>query len=346
MKRVFFVLLLASCSDSQSGPSGPTPFEPTVGNATGGVEAAQGQAQNVQPTVEEPVSAESLPWPRLQPDDAWRAVLEELQAGAGMPTVPTESGTSEQRQALDRARALTERISLAPADGGLLLKLANTYATNLFPERSLAVLGTRLVQAPDDLLALKLAAAGLAGKSRHTDALALFEHLAQITPQDVGLAGPMYKSYWESGQHAAGRAALEKGLELHPFQPHIKLRLGAVLFEFEEYERALELFEDATASRPNDTEAWFRLASCYSELGREAEALCATAEHDRLIQMEEFGISDQLHVGPRRLELVRALVKSGDLVGARRELDALHADGLPVFGTGNPDEFEELPSAE
>ncbi len=331
MRRALFVLALASCSDAGEAPQPQPPLvkvvSETVPHPPVGLAAQAGS---------------SLPWPKLQNPDAWEAQLVELQAGAGIPAVPTESGTAEQRQAIDRARALTERLSLSPKDTGLLLKLANTYSANLFPDRSLAVLGTCLSQTPGNSLALKMAAAGLAAQNRHRDALAIWEHLTELTPDDVGLAGPMYSSYWELGELEAGRAALEKGLELHPFQPHLKLRLGAVLFEFEEYESALTLFQDATGSRPNDTEAWYRLASCYAELGAVSEARAATQQHDRLIQMEEFGIPDRLHEGPRRLELVRALVKSGDLIGARRELDNLKDDGLPVAAPGLPGEFADV----
>jgi thioredoxin-like negative regulator of GroEL len=348
MKRVLLILLLASCSDSGSGvvvedgsSHGQVIEGRDRGQEPGGSEVTEGEAG---PDGQELPIVEAEPtWPKLQATDAWESVLAEVQAGGALPIPPTEAGGPEQELAIQQARTLTERLSLSPKDGKLQRQLASLYMANLFPERALAVLGLRLSQEPGDTRAQAMAAFSLAVRSRHMDALAVLEQLTDLTPKDASLAGAMFDSYWALGELEASREVMKMGLELHPFNPLFKLRLGIIHSEFEQYDLALPLFRAAAKSRPADTESWFRLATCLQELGQDEEAHKVMIYHDRLIQLEEFGIAGSAQAGPRRLELVRSLVDSGDLVGARRELDALAEDGLPVHSSGKPEEFQSIP---
>ena len=230
-------------------------------------------------------------------------MAEELRAGAGLPSVPTDYATAGQMLALGEARNLTRRLSLDRSKRDLALKLANLYATNLFPDRAMAVLGLCLELELEHPLTLKLAAASLSGAGRFEDAAAVLEHVAVLTPDDHALAGPLFSVYWELGDLEAARAALDRGLELNPLSPHLALRLGQVLFEEEGPEAALPHLERAALALPNDAEAWHRYATCLEELGREDQAEPARAKHALLDQMIEFGVGDLLPWS-ERLELL------------------------------------------
>lgn len=258
------------------------------------------------------------------------AVVERLRVGAHLPSVPTDYATAAQQQALSRAKNLTQRLSLRTSDPRLSQGLAKLYAENLFPDRAMAVLGLCLEAEPTNPVTLKLTAASLNSAGEFLDAVALFEELTRITPMDQGLAGPLFRAYWELGELDAAHQALQRGLEIAPFNPHLELALGRVLFEEGDAESAAPHFERAAANLPSDTEAWYRLSTCLAELGREEQAAAAEAHHSRLIQMEEFGIGNAMPEGQRRRALVRALEESGDSGGAQREREALLADGLEL----------------
>lgn len=271
-----------------------------------------------------------LPWPHIFEEDAWRAVVDKLVAGAALPSVPTDYATHSQQQALARAKTLTQRLSLRPNEASLGQALAKLYAENLFPDRAMGVLGLCLKNSPDDLLTLKLAAVSLNASGQFEDGLALLEHLTRVTPNDQGLAGPLFGAYWELGELDAARAALERGLEIAPFNPNLELALGRVLFEEGDSEGALPHLETAAKNLPSSTEAAYRYATCLDELGMDEQAAAAEMRHSRLIQMEEFGIGNALPEGQRRRALVEALEASGDHAGAEREREAMRADGIPL----------------
>ena len=255
-------------------------------------------------------------WPALFAVDAWRAPVVELKGLAKVPRVPTDYATASQMAALAEARTLTQRLSLNPARQELGLKLANLYANNLFPDRAMAVLGLCLEIEEEVPVTLKLCAASLAGKGRFEDSAALLEHAARLDPTDHGLAGPLFRAYWELGEIESARAALDKGLALQPFSPHLRLRLGQLLFEEGQLEAALPELETAAQNLPNATEAWFRYARCLEELGREAEASEVAWHHGLLVQMEEFGIPDHLTWFVRVERLAVRLDETGDGAGA------------------------------
>ena len=287
----------------------------------------------VTPEATSPTVAEApatLPWPRLFEADAWQAVVDKLVAGAALPSVPTDYATHSQQQALARAKTLTQRLSLRPNEASLSQALAKLYAENLFPDRARSVLGMCLKNSPDDLLTLKLAAVSLNASGRFEDGMALLEHLTEVTPDDQGLAGPLFGGYWELGELDAARTALQRGLQIAPFNPNLELALGRVLFEEGDSEGALTHLETAAKNLPSSTEAAYRYATCLSELGMDAEAAVAETRHSRLIQMEEFGIGTALPEGQRRRALVEALEASGDQAGAEREREAMLADGLSL----------------
>ncbi|MDF1800949.1 MAG: tetratricopeptide repeat protein [Planctomycetota bacterium] len=218
--------------------------------------------------------------------------------------------------ALAEARILTQRLSLNPAKLDLGLKLANLYANNLFPDRAMAVLGLCLELEEQVPVTLKLCAASFAGLGRFEESAALLEHVARLDPTDHGLAGPMFRAYWELGELGAARAALDKGLELQPFSPHLRLRLGQLLVEEGQLEAALPELEAAAQNLPNSTEAWFRYGRCLEELGREDEAVEVARHHGLLVQMEEFGIPDHLTWRVRVERLAGRLDETGDGAGA------------------------------
>jgi tetratricopeptide (TPR) repeat protein len=270
------------------------------------------------------------PWPRVFAEDAWLAVVEELKSGAELPSVPKSSATHSQAQALVKAKTLPQRLSLGSTDPKLGQSLARLYAENLFPDRARAVLGRTLVQDPENLLTLKLAAVSLNASGRFEDGTAILEYLTTVTPNDQGLAGPLFGGYWELDELDAAEMALERGLEIAPFNANLEVGLGRVLFEQGRSEEAATHLKTAATGLPSDTEAWYRYATCLDELGRAEEAAAAGARHSRLIQMEEFGIGSALPEGVRRRKLVEALEKTGDLAGAERERAALVADGIPL----------------
>ena len=304
--------LLTACSaepaptrtDGAGGAPDTAPAAPEDGGTDAGTPL---------PAVEAPSA-----WPTLAPADAWVPVLDAVQALADLPPVPTDHASASQAAALADARNLTRRLSLDRTRIDLLLRLANLYATSLFPDRAMAVLGLCLEVDREDLTTLKLVAASLSAAGRFEDAMAVLEHVGRAHPDAHSLAGPLFSVYWELGELDAARAALDRGLELNPHSPHLALRLGQVLFEESEAEAAEVQLRRAAQGLPSSTEAWHRWASCLEELGRTEEAGPARERHALLDQMVEFGIPGPLPWPERLARLAAALDETGDPEGAAR----------------------------
>lgn len=264
-------------------------------------------------------------WPRRREVDAHVPILAAIIAGAKLPGVPKVYATSAQQRALVSAKNLTQRLGLRSGDIKLGRSLAQLYASNLFPDRALSVIGLCLEARPADSLSVKMAGAFLKDAGRFEDAAAVFEHLAHQAQNDASFAGPLFDIYWELGDFERAEAALQRGLDLAPFTPALHLAMGRLLFESDRSEEALTHFETAAANMPGSIEAWYRLAACLGELGRDQEAAKADAVHRRLDQMEEFGIDNNQSSKQRRLALIQALEESGDQASADRERAALEA---------------------
>lgn len=279
------------------------------------------------PAVPAPTPA-SADWPQRFAPGAHEPILAAVLARAKLPSVPDTAASSTQRVALDQAANLTKRLSLK-IKVDLAQNLARVYQENLFPERALEVLGLCLERDPNDPLTLKLLAGSLSAEGRFEDALKVLEHLTRETPNDAGLAGPLFNAHWELGDLAGARAAIERGVELAPFLPHLELALGRILMAEGDAAAAQPRLARATTNLPTDTEAWYRYALCLDELGRFEEAEHAMAVHKRLDQMKEFGIDLNQPERARRAALVDALAASGDAAGAQAERAALDADFPP-----------------
>lgn len=303
---------LASCAEDAPAPPAPAP-------------AGTSSAAPAAESPEAPTAEVGPAWPHVFPTGAHEPVVAEILARANLPKVPNTAASATQRAALDEAKNLTKRLSLRfQLDLGQ--SLARAYQENLFPERALEVLGLCLREDAEDPLTLKLLAGSLNAEGRFEDALRVLEQLTRTTPQDAGLAGPLFTAHFELGDLARAREALEVGRELAPFLAHLDLALGRVLMAEGDAATALEHLERAAENLPTTTEAWFRLAMCYDELERFDEAAAASAVHKRLDQMKEFGIELTQPEAERRRALVEALAASGDAGGAERERAALERD--------------------
>lgn len=276
-------------------------------------------------SANEAPDASHTSWPATLAPDAYAPILAAARAGAVLPKVPAIAASSTQRQALVLAKNLSMRLSLR-FELPLAQSLARLYQDNLFPDRALQVLGLCLESKSIDPMTLKLLAGSLSAEGRFEEALAVLEHLTRETPNDAGLAGPLFVAHWELGQLPQARQALARGLELAPFMPHLELAMGRVLFAEDNADEALPFLQRATQSLPNETEAWYRLALCLDELGETEAAAEAHARHARLDQMKEFAIPTNLSPRARRDALIVALEQSGDLAGAERERAALRAE--------------------
>jgi Flp pilus assembly protein TadD len=309
-------LCLAACAPEPTpAPPAPQPSLPKAEPPTTSSSPKPAPAQVAPATA----------WPTTLAPDAYEPILDAVRANAVLPKVPTIAASSTQRQALVQAKNLSMRLSLR-FELALAHSLARNYQENLFPDRSLQVLGLCLESKNVEPLTLKLLAGSLSAEGRFADALAVLEHLTRLTPNDAGLAGPLFVAHWELGQLPQARQALARGLELAPFMPHLELAMGRVLFAEDNAEEALPFLQRATESLPNETEAWYRLALCLDELGETEAAADAHARHARLDQMKEFSIPTNLAPRARREALIAALVQSGDFAGAERERAALLAD--------------------
>jgi Flp pilus assembly protein TadD len=256
--------------------------------------------------------------------------------GMSQTAVPTEAGRRVDRSRDTPGRRLGAGVLLAV---GLVLvvtmfsalsasrSIRASQVTRLQGHPSEAIdLGLRATQADPqraqywDTLGLAYVAAG-----RFKDAASSFDDASRLAPYDARYDGDLARAYlalFQRGDAASGpraRMVADRVVQRDPNNPKANLTRAIVMQVTGDLPEALRSIERAfTLSQSNDRDIFLTATQVLLGLGRSGDAIAmAHRGIDRLPNP-----ADQV---PVRIELVRALIASGQTADALAELDAILA---------------------
>jgi tetratricopeptide (TPR) repeat protein len=140
-------------------------------------------------------------------------------------------------------------------------------------------------------------------------AMAAYQHLRELIPDDFYACLQLGRLLAEHGQPEAGQPILEEATRLRPYVPDAWFQLGNILAAQQKYERARECMAQAARNYPGDPSYVGYTAQMLAKLNRHAEAI---EKYRQAIQMSpDFW---QAHLG-----LAGELVAVGQAEEAMRE---------------------------
>ena len=165
---------------------------------------------------------------------------------------------------------------------------------NQFPEAE-SLLKKMLVANPANPDVLHLMGVVCGMQNRPDDALRLFEHALQLTPDNPALHFNTAKALSTLQRDVDALEHHQKALALDPDNPEILLNYGRSLDNLRKREEALTCYEKAVALQPQMTEGWFNKGKILGELKRYEEALQSYINAYQLRPTEPFLLGVILH---------------------------------------------------
>jgi tetratricopeptide (TPR) repeat protein len=94
-----------------------------------------------------------------------------------------------------------------------------------------------------------------------------FEKEIEINPGNANAAYELAGLRWKAGQHAAAQQLYESAIKYYPDFEEAEVGLGGILLDEERASQAVTHLQRATALRPQDEVAWYRLAQAERLIG-------------------------------------------------------------------------------
>ena len=129
--------------------------------------------------------------------------------------------------------------------------------------------------APDDIAALRAAAAGAAQTGKHEAALDLFRRLVTRRPWDLDARYELGAAMWRTGDPAGAQKQLEQVTEHRPDHLAARRVLALIHASRSDTRRLIAELEAIAARAPDDLETKADLASAYGALARWDQAIAA-----------------------------------------------------------------------
>ncbi len=153
----------------------------------------------------------------------------------------------------------------------------------------------------------------LSAQGRSVEAMALLQEAVRLDPDYAPGHESLGVALSAAGRASDAEAHFRKAISLDPKAAAPWYDLGTLRFDASRYAEAIPYFEQAIARRPGYADAYANLGACWNGLGRSADAV-------RVLT----GARDAIRDHPiARAQLALALAQVGDLVAARRELEAI-----------------------
>jgi len=158
--------------------------------------------------------------------------------------------------------------------GGVAVFLTFRSAQSIDPARAaITRWEQRVAERPEDRDALRGVALAYQQAGRYKDALAAYQKVLDLAPDDLGARYNLGVVQIAAGDPEAGEITLRALLDEAPDHVLAAKTLAERLLAREEYEEALAVLEPATASRPELADLQYDAGLALEWLGRSAEAV-------------------------------------------------------------------------
>jgi putative PEP-CTERM system TPR-repeat lipoprotein len=184
---------------------------------------------------------------------------------------------------VDAADAFNEAIAMGAGLNTVMREYESLRRANGERDPALALLRW-LNQYPDDLFAQMQLAQHYQQRGASTDAIELYDKLAQSRPENPTILNNLAWEYYRVGDLERARGLAEKAREIQPDSGDIADTLGMVFRGLGDYEKAIVVLHEAVALSPQNPEIQYHLAVTLAEAGNHGEAqsiLRAIVESDR-----------------------------------------------------------------
>jgi tetratricopeptide (TPR) repeat protein len=155
----------------------------------------------------------------------------------------------------------------------------------------------------------------LFGARQHDKAIAACQQAVTFDPNDAWSYSVLALVLTYSGKADEAMGAIEKGFRLNPRPPNYYFSYqGLIYYHKGMYEEALSALKKALNPEPNSIPIRFRLAACYSSLGREDEARAEVAALLKLNPNLSLGYLQKMFPYKNQADLdlmINALRKAG-----------------------------------
>ena len=159
-------------------------------------------------------------------------------------------------------------------------------------------------------------------RGEYVRAVGLFQRVTEILPDSPRGFTNMGAAYQAMGRYDEAIAAYRRALSNGP-NGVTWSNLGVCQFSLGRYSEAARSFEEATRLTPGDYVFWANLGDAYRMVPTESSKVVAAYQHALTIARQNASINPNDAVA--RAVTAGVLAKTGDLAGARREIDsALH----------------------
>ena len=271
------------------------------------------------------------------------ATLLLLAQGASLPDADRAYAAGRYAEAAGEYRRLLES---APGEPGLLLRLAAAeYQLGDYAAAERHFRGVlEKAEAPPALVGLGTTLLML---GRFDEAIPPLERALELTPEDVQVRRALGRAYAEEGMFVEGEATLSKLLEEDPSDWQSWYFLGALFFDQNYHQPALDALEKSLALHPDNPTAHVYRAGSLSQLGRADEAeqafnelardprladsterllghaqlLFRTERYDQALQLINRAVEVDPHSAKLRFWKARLLYHSGEIKAALAEAE-------------------------
>jgi len=235
-------------------------------------------------------------------------------------------------------RALRRALELDPALVEARLEMVHVDLHHGNKDRALETVAALLKESPSDPRILYVAGMLYRLDGLYDQALAVFDKLLEVNPQDVVVVSyNKGRVYTHQGLYDKAVEELERARAVEPDHPLVKTFLAMCYFNQGRVDEAQALMEDVLAHHPHLDGVQPVLAWCLSAKGEHERARAlitdrvketAAADHDIAFWLASFYALEGL--GDEALEWVRRAVRLGNenypLFADSRKLDPLRAD--------------------
>ena len=179
-----------------------------------------------------------------------------------------------QMERLDKAEETFKRaIELGIADDFIHFKLGEVYRVQDDPDRAMAQYDRALTVNEGLMEARNAMANVLMAVGRIEEAEHCLQEAEHLAPNHVGVLLGLARLESGRGRREETRSYIDRIAELNSSDKALSLDLASITVACQDYDRAIELFEDYLRLCPTDVKALTDLSTCYAKMGQYSSAL-------------------------------------------------------------------------
>ncbi|MCC6198353.1 MAG: PEP-CTERM system TPR-repeat protein PrsT [Burkholderiales bacterium] len=344
-----------------ANPSSPTARQALISyhatqkdwpSAIRAAQAAQAAIPDVPAILELLGAAQIMAGERNQAIETFQR-LARLQPDNPVPLMRIGGIHASQKNYADAIVSLKNALSVAPANPAIWIALAAVYAESKSTDAGFAEARRLQKDLTTRTAGYALEAELLAAQKKDAEAIAAYRAALARDPVPLAMVR-LHGLLLRSGKPDEAAALAQKWLADHPKDVVVLTHLGQVSLAKSEYQRAADYLRTASEVQPNNVTVLNDLAWALTEAGdpKSVEyaqrayrlapnnpavvntygwALAQSGDTTQGIQLLRRALDLDPGSANRRLYLARALIKSGDKAGARKELEIVaKADSAPA----------------